>query len=54
LGSSSSIVASASIFFMTEIVRRELPSLNRIDWLMEEKFFRRVRVLSESFIIISE
>jgi hypothetical protein len=25
-----------------------------MDWLMEEKFLRSVRVLSESFIIISE
>jgi len=25
-----------------------------MDWLIEEKFLRSVRVLSESFIIISE
>jgi hypothetical protein len=37
---------------LTLIVRRELPFLKRIDWLIEEKFLSRLRVFSESFIVL--
>jgi len=39
------------MFFMTEIVRRVLPSPTMMLWLIEEKFFRIEIVASDSFII---
>jgi hypothetical protein len=48
---SSSIVASARIFFMGDIVLSEVPSLTRIEPLIEEKFLRMEDVFSDSFIV---
>jgi len=48
----SPIFASARIFLAIEIVRSLVPLFTRIELLIRAKFLSRIKVLSESFMIL--
>ena len=53
LGKVSSTSASARMFSATEMVRIVFPDFTEIDWLMPEKFLRRLKVFSDSLTVIA-